>query len=43
VPPHELDEIVHLVKLHMEQAVQLSIPLTVDVKIGDSWGATEKI
>jgi DNA polymerase I len=43
VPPHELDEIVHLVKLHMEQAVQLSIPLTVDVKIGNSWGATEKV
>jgi len=43
VPPEELAEMVTLIKTDMEQAVSLTVPLTVDVKIGDSWGATEKI
>jgi DNA polymerase-1 len=43
VPDEELDIMVDFVKNYMENAIQLSVPLTVDIKIGDSWGNTEKI
>lgn len=33
----ELEEIKELVKLKMENAIKLSIPLTVDIGIGDNW------
>ena len=37
VPEAEADEVAALVKPLMEQAVQLSVPLTVDVGIGGNW------
>lgn len=43
VPEDELDMMASCVKKCMEGALQLSIPMTVDVKIGDSWGSGEKI
>ena len=42
VPPEELAEMITLIKTDMEQAVSLVVPLTVDVKVGESWGSTEK-
>jgi DNA polymerase-1 len=33
----ELEEIKGLVKTKMEGAVKLSIPLTVDIGVGDNW------
>ena len=32
-----------LVRQHMEHAVELSVPLTVDVKAGHDWYAMEEI
>ncbi len=37
VPKAEADEVAALVKPLMEQTVQLSVPLTVDVGIGENW------
>jgi DNA polymerase-1 len=36
-PPDEVDDIVALVKQEMEHATQLSVPLVVDVGVGDNW------
>jgi len=41
VPPQETDELVALVRHEMEHAADLSVPLVVDVGIGDSWLATK--
>jgi len=41
VPPQEVDELVALVRHEMEHAAELSVPLVVDVGIGDSWLATK--
>jgi DNA polymerase-1 len=41
VPPQEIDELVALVRHEMEHAAELSVPLVVDVGIGDSWLATK--
>ena len=43
VPIGELDVMKQLVKEKMEQAVQLSLPLVVDVKIGADWYHMEKV
>ena len=43
VPDDELAMMAGCVKNYMEGALQLSVPMTVDVKIGDSWGSVEKI
>jgi DNA polymerase-1 len=37
VPREEADEVAALVKQHMEGAAQLSVPLTVEVGIGENW------
>ncbi len=37
VPEHEIEKLTALVKETMEHAVDLDIPLTVDIGIGDNW------
>jgi DNA polymerase-1 len=37
VPRAEADQVAALVKAHMEGAAQLTVPLTVDVGIGENW------
>ena len=37
VPPEELEQLVTLVKHEMENAAELSVPLVVDIGIGDNW------
>jgi len=41
VPPQETEDLVALVRHEMEHAAELSVPLVVDVGIGDSWLATK--
>ena len=41
LPPQEQEELVALVKHEMEHAAELSVPLVVDVGIGESWLATK--
>jgi DNA polymerase-1 len=36
-PPEELDEVSNLVKREMEGACALSVPLLVDIGVGDNW------
>ena len=43
VPEGELEIMKELVRRHMEHAVELSVPLTVDVKAGHDWYAMEEI
>jgi len=40
-PPQEQDALVTLVRHEMEHAAELSVPLVVDVGLGDSWLATK--
>jgi DNA polymerase-1 len=37
VPRDEVEEVTALVRTHMEQAADLSVPLTVDIGVGESW------
>jgi DNA polymerase-1 len=37
VPRGELDAVAPIVRATMEEALKLDVPLTVDVKVGDSW------
>lgn len=37
VPQEEVEQVARLVKMAMEQCVNLSVPLVVDVKIGENW------
>jgi DNA polymerase-1 len=41
VPGPELEEAQMLVKHEMEHAAELSVPLVVDIGIGDNWLATK--
>jgi DNA polymerase-1 len=41
LPPQEQELLVNLVRHEMEHAAELSVPLVVDVGIGDSWLATK--
>jgi len=41
VPGPELDELTQLVKHEMEHAATLSVPLVVDLGIGDNWLSTK--
>jgi DNA polymerase-1 len=41
VPDAELDEVRTLVKHEMEHAAELSVPLVVDLGVGDNWLATK--
>jgi len=43
VPEEELDRVAALVAREMESAVELSVPLEVDVKAGRSWGELRKL
>lgn len=43
VPSDELSQVSKLVKTEMEQAVKLSVPLVVDVKLGDDWYSMKNI
>jgi len=43
VPGKQVDEVAKLVKHEMEMAVELSVPIVVDVKVGDNWGEMEKL
>ena len=43
VPEGELEIMKEMVRQHMEHAVELSVPLTVDVKAGHDWYAMEEI
>jgi DNA polymerase-1 len=36
-PPDEVDRVVGLVRTHMEGAAELSVPLVVDIGVGDNW------
>ncbi|MDB5084872.1 MAG: polymerase, partial [Bacilli bacterium] len=36
-PAEEMDKLAELVRINMEQAVQLAVPLLVDVHVGDTW------
>jgi len=40
-PPQEQDALVTLVRHEMEHAAELSVPLVVDVGLGESWLATK--
>jgi DNA polymerase-1 len=40
-PPAEVDQVVELVRSEMEHAAQLSVPLVVDLEIGDNWLETK--
>jgi DNA polymerase-1 len=40
-PPQEQDALVTLVQYEMEHAAELSVPLVVDVGLGESWLATK--
>ena len=37
VPPEELETMRALVREHMEQVVELRVPLVVDIGVGQSW------
>jgi len=37
VPPDELDAMRTLVTQHMEQVVELRVPLVVDIGVGPNW------
>jgi DNA polymerase-1 len=41
VMPEELDPVQELVKYEMENAAQLSVPLVVDLGVGDNWLETK--
>lgn len=43
VPDEEIAIMTDFAKHYMGEALQLSVPLTVDVKIGDNWGGVAKI
>ena len=42
VPPDELDQVQELVKYEMENAAQLSVPLVVDLGVGENWLQTKQ-
>jgi DNA polymerase-1 len=37
VPRQEVDAVVPILRATMEEALQLDVPLTVDIKVGDDW------
>ncbi|MBA3823540.1 MAG: DNA polymerase I, partial [Ktedonobacterales bacterium] len=41
VPDDEIDLAANIVRAHMENAMQLSVPLRVEVKVGRDWYSTE--
>lgn len=42
-PPNEENQLLHLVKNNMENAIQLLVPLKVDLEIGQTWGNLQKV
>ncbi len=43
VPPNEIESLVELVRWEMEHAMELDVPLVVDIALGDNWLDVEKI
>jgi DNA polymerase-1 len=43
VLPSELNQVVSLVKFEMENAIQLKVPLKVDIKTGSNWSEMKKM
>ncbi|MDR1522875.1 MAG: DNA polymerase I [Endomicrobium sp.] len=43
VPKQEKENLILLIKNKMENAVKLSVPLSVDIKVGANWGQMEKV
>lgn len=43
VPEGKVEEAARMVEEEMEKALKLSVPIKVDLKIGDNWGELEKI
>jgi DNA polymerase-1 len=43
VPREEIPTMIQIVRDKMEHAVKLTVPLTVDIKIGENWYSVEKI
>lgn len=41
--PEEVEETARMVKEKMEQAIELSVPVIVDLKVGPNWGEMEKL
>lgn len=39
VPKEQVEEVAHVIKYDMEHAFPLMVPLKVQIKIGDRWGA----
>jgi DNA polymerase-1 len=42
-PPEEEKELFQMVKQEMENAVELKVPLKVDLEVGKTWGTMEKV
>lgn len=42
-PPEEEKQLIHIVKTGMENAVKLNVPVKVDIKIGKTWGTTQRV
>ncbi len=43
VPKADLQMLGKIIKMEMEQAVELSVPVKVEVKVGENWGEMEEI
>lgn len=39
--PSEIEEVKELMRRNMESAVEMEVPLTVDMKVGESWYETK--
>jgi len=43
LPSYELDSVKNFVKAHMERAIELDVPLCVELKAGENWCEMDKI
>ena len=43
VPEKELKQVAPVIKKEMEEAMPLSVPIIVELKIGKNWGETEPL
>ncbi|MCL5411781.1 MAG: DNA polymerase I [Patescibacteria group bacterium] len=42
VPKEEMDKVSSMIKERMEKAIRLSVPVVVDLKVGNNWAQTEE-